>query len=224
MISALLPTRKHIKCAKICGDTIGQLPSARRSGDLPDARPHGAAMGDARDARRWPGQLRFRRRRSPGVHALHRGPPHAPRRGAAWRTWTRTRSISSRTTTRRLTEPVVFPAAFPNLLVNGGTGIAVGMATNMPPHNLGEIIDGICAQIDDPDITHRGVDAATSRAPTFPPAASFCGTRGHQAVFRNRARRGESARHSAGIGGDQGRTRADHHHGDSVQREPRRAR
>ncbi len=58
----------------------------------------------------------------------------------------------------RLTEPTVFPAAFPNLLVNGGTGIAVGMATNMPPHNLGEVIDGICAQIDDPDITIRGLD------------------------------------------------------------------
>src|SRR5690348_7324085 len=41
----------------------------------------------------------------------------------------------------RLTEPTVFPSAFPNLLVNGGTGIAVGMATNIPPHNLGEVID-----------------------------------------------------------------------------------
>ena len=47
------------------------------------------------------------------------------------------------------------PAAFPNLLVNGGTGIAVGMATNIPPHNLGEVIDGICAQIDKPEITTR---------------------------------------------------------------------
>ena len=46
------------------------------------------------------------------------------------------------------TEPTVFPAAFPNLLVNGGTGIAVGMATNIPPHNLGEIVDAICAQVD----------------------------------------------------------------------------
>ena len=55
------------------------------------------------------------------------------------------------------TEPTVFPAAFPNLLVNGGTGIAVGMATNMAPHNLGEIIDGVCAQIDDPDITIKGL-------------------------------------------------------------------
>src|SRR5207249_3277877 len=51
------------------------------------------------------------------------------------------------------TEPTVFPAAFPNLLVNGGTGIAVGMATNIPPHNLSEVIDGVCAQIDNPEIT-----------------------------------------------------------------------
>src|ERR1700744_5038637 len=50
------------------------------------------------------------------------------------------------------TEPIVFPAAFPNLLVNGGTGIAVGMATNMPPHNLVEIVDGIYALIDQPYI------------------------------------------------------------------------
>ena len=50
-------------------------------------------------------------------------------------------------------EPVVLPSAFPNLLVNGGTGIAVGMATNLAPHNLTEVIDGICAQIDKPDIT-----------------------------------------------------------------------
>src|SRR5258706_9443953 len=53
----------------------------------------------------------------------------------------------------RMEEPTVFPAAFPNLLVNGGPGIAVGMATNMAPHNLGEIIDGISAQIDNPQIT-----------------------------------------------------------------------
>ena len=50
-------------------------------------------------------------------------------------------------------EPVVLPSKFPNLLVNGSMGIAVGMATNMPPHNLGEVIDGIIAQIDNPEIT-----------------------------------------------------------------------
>ena len=51
------------------------------------------------------------------------------------------------------TEPVVLPARFPNLLVNGAGGIAVGMATNIPPHNLGEVIDGLLALMDKPDIT-----------------------------------------------------------------------
>ena len=64
-------------------------------------------------------------------------------------------------------EPTVFPAAFPNLLVNGGTGIAVGMATNMPPHNLCEVIDGVCAQIDDPDITIEGLMEHV-KGPDFP--------------------------------------------------------
>ena len=50
-------------------------------------------------------------------------------------------------------EPTVLPARFPNLLVNGAGGIAVGMATNIPPHNLGEVIDACCAMIDNPDIT-----------------------------------------------------------------------
>src|SRR5207237_10388177 len=53
----------------------------------------------------------------------------------------------------RLTEPTVFPSAFPNLLVNGGTGIAVGMATNIPPHNLGEVINAIRARIANPQIS-----------------------------------------------------------------------
>src|SRR5467141_4617432 len=50
-------------------------------------------------------------------------------------------------------EPLVFPAKFPNLLVNGSTGIAVGMATNMPPHNLGEVVDGLILLIDNPNAT-----------------------------------------------------------------------
>lgn len=51
----------------------------------------------------------------------------------------------------RLKEPVVLPARYPNLLVNGSSGIAVGMATNIPPHNLREVIDGMCCLIDNPD-------------------------------------------------------------------------
>ena len=63
----------------------------------------------------------------------------------------------------RLKEPTVLPSRFPNLLVNGSTGIAVGMATNIPPHNLGEVIDGACCLLDNPDagleqlMTHRCV-------------------------------------------------------------------
>src|SRR5208283_4454535 len=72
------------------------------------------------------------------------------------------------------TEPTVFPAAFPNLLVNGGTGIAVGMATNMAPHNLGEIIDGVCAQIDDPNITVKGLMKFV-KGPDFPTGCMVCG-------------------------------------------------
>jgi DNA gyrase subunit A len=82
----------------------------------------------------------------------------------------------------RLTEPVVFPAAFPNLLVNGGTGIAVGMATNIPPHNLGEIIDGICAQIDNPNITIPQLMKLV-KGPDFPTGCMVCGMDGIKQYF-----------------------------------------
>ncbi|MEP6821406.1 MAG: DNA gyrase subunit A, partial [Chthoniobacterales bacterium] len=75
------------------------------------------------------------------------------------------------------TEPKVFPAAFPNLLVNGGTGIAVGMATNIPPHNLGEVIDGVCAQIDDPDIDLDGLMKYV-KGPDFPTGCALLGLAG----------------------------------------------
>jgi DNA gyrase subunit A len=73
-----------------------------------------------------------------------------------------------------LMEPAVLPARLPNLLVNGSTGIAVGMATNIPPHNLGEIIDGIVYLIDHPDCT---IDALCGRVkgPDFPTGGIICG-------------------------------------------------
>ena len=74
-------------------------------------------------------------------------------------------------------EPVVLPAAFPNLLVNGGTGIAVGMATNLAPHNLTEVIDGICAQIDKPDITLAQLGKII-KGPDFPTGCSILGIEG----------------------------------------------
>src|SRR3989440_8581439 len=74
-------------------------------------------------------------------------------------------------------EPTVFPAAFPNLLVNGGTGIAVGMATNIPPHNLTEVVDGICAQIDNPEITLDQLMKYV-KGPDFPTGCAICGVSG----------------------------------------------
>ncbi|MFC7115227.1 DNA gyrase subunit A [Natronoarchaeum sp. GCM10025703] len=74
----------------------------------------------------------------------------------------------------RLTEPEVLPSAFPNLLVNGSSGIAVGMSTNIPPHNLGEVIDATVELIDNPDV---GVDGLMEhiKAPDFPTGANIVG-------------------------------------------------
>jgi DNA gyrase subunit A len=80
-------------------------------------------------------------------------------------------------------EPVVLPAAFPNLLVNGGTGIAVGMATNLAPHNLVEVIDAICAQIDKPDITIAQLMAKHIKGPDFPTGCTLIGTAGIKSYF-----------------------------------------
>ena len=76
-----------------------------------------------------------------------------------------------------LTEPSVMPTKVPNLLVNGGNGIAVGMATNIPTHNLGEVIDGCCAYIDNPDIDTDGLMQYIP-APDFPTGAYIYGIQG----------------------------------------------
>ena len=76
-----------------------------------------------------------------------------------------------------LTEPSVMPTKIPNLLVNGGNGIAVGMATNMPTHNLGEVIDGCCAYIDNPDIDCEGLMKYIP-GPDFPTGAYIYGLQG----------------------------------------------
>ncbi|MCA1840636.1 MAG: DNA gyrase subunit A [Actinomycetota bacterium] len=74
-------------------------------------------------------------------------------------------------------EPVVLPARFPNLLVNGSTGIAVGMATNIPPHNLGEVIDGTVAMLDNPEITSADL-MQIIQGPDFPMGGVILGTSG----------------------------------------------
>ncbi|MFN2589746.1 MAG: DNA gyrase subunit A, partial [Actinomycetota bacterium] len=74
-------------------------------------------------------------------------------------------------------EPVVLPARFPNLLVNGSQGIAVGMATNVPPHNLGEVIDAVIAQVDQPDLSLRDLMKHV-KGPDFPTAGLIIGREG----------------------------------------------
>ncbi len=79
-------------------------------------------------------------------------------------------------------EPVVIPSRFPNILVNGTMGIAVGMATNIPPHNLGEVIDGCVAYIDDNDITVEGL-MKYIKGPDFPTGAAILGNRGIKQAY-----------------------------------------
>lgn len=82
-----------------------------------------------------------------------------------------------------LVEPTVMPTKIPNLLVNGGNGIAVGMATNIPTHNLGEVIDGCCAYIDNPDIDVDGL-MQYIKAPDFPTGAYIYGIQGVRDAYR----------------------------------------
>ena len=81
-----------------------------------------------------------------------------------------------------LLEPSVMPTKIPNLLVNGGNGIAVGMATNIPTHNLGEVIDGCCAYIDNPDIDVDGL-MEHIKAPDFPTGAYIYGLTGVKQAY-----------------------------------------
>src|SRR5213593_746753 len=173
---SLFPGRKHIKCAKICGDTSGNY------------HPHGEAViypTLVHMAQPW--AMRERLVDGKGnFGSVENDPPAAMRYTEARLTHLGALLMSDMEKDtvdfvpnydERLTEPTVFPAAFPNLLVNGGTGIAVGMATNMPPHNLGEFIDGICAQIDDPDITLDELMKHV-KGPDFPTGCAICGMSG----------------------------------------------
>src|SRR5438105_6866931 len=173
---SLFPGSKPYKCAKICGDTSGNY------------HPHGEAViypTLVHMAQPW--AMRETLIEGKGNFGSPEGDPPAAMRytearmthlGAALMTDMEKDTVDfvpNYDETR--TEPTVFPAAFPNLLVNGGTGIAVGMATNIPPHNLSEVSDGICAQIDDPDIT---LDELMKHVkdPDFPTGRAMCGMAG----------------------------------------------
>ena len=82
----------------------------------------------------------------------------------------------------RLKEPNVLPSHFPNILVNGSTGIAVGMATNIPPHNMGEVLDGVCAMVDNPDIDLDGL-MQYIKGSDFPTGGIIMGRSGIRAAY-----------------------------------------
>ena len=138
----LRPDRKHQKSRAAVGDVMGKYHPHGDQRDLRRARPHGPGLLAAVPARRRPRELRLARPQRP-----RRRRCATPRRGSRRSRCscsarsTRTPSTSPPPTTARTTSRSCCRPRFPNLLVNGGGGIAVGMATNIPPHNLGEIID-----------------------------------------------------------------------------------
>ena len=168
------PTQAFKKCARVVGDVIGKY------------HPHG---DQSRFTRRWsrlaqdfsPSAIRWSTARAtsatstatmPGGHALHRGAPDRRRPSSFSRGSTRTRSTSRPNYDGSEDEPVVLPGAFPNLLANGSSGIAVGMATSIPPHNAHELCQAALRLIEKPDTTDRGSGRAASPARTSRPAAS----------------------------------------------------
>jgi DNA gyrase subunit A len=111
-------------------------------------------------------------------------------------------------------EPSVLPCRFPNLLVNGSQGIAVGMATNIPPHNLGEVIDGVRALIDNPDATSTGL-MEHIKGPDFPTGRHHHGPQRHPRGLRHGPRQDHAARPRRDRGGKE-RPLPDRRHGNPV--------
>ncbi len=167
------PSKKHIKCAKIVGETMGNY------------HPHGdQAIYPTLVHMAQPWAMRDTLVEGQGNFGSVEGDPPASMRYTEAR-MTHLGSVLMDDMEKdtvdfvpnyddSTVEPSVFPSSFPNLLVNGGTGIAVGMATNSPPHNLGEVIDGICAQIDQPSITIPEL-MEYIKGPDFPSGCQVCG-------------------------------------------------
>lgn len=170
------PNAGRVKCAKICGDTSGNY------------HPHGESViypTLVRMAQEW--NMRYVLIDKQGNFGSIAGLPPAAMRYTEARLSPYAAMMLEDlkldtvdyvpTYDERHTEPTVLPSKFPNLLVNGATGIAVGMSTEIPPHNLGEICDALVRLIDDPDVT---IDALMEivPGPDFPTGGVICGHRG----------------------------------------------
>jgi DNA gyrase subunit A len=172
----LMPRSKHIKCAKIAGDTSGNY------------HPHGEAViypTLVRMAQSW--NMRARLVDGQGNFGSIDGDPPAAMRYTEARMAEAAAEMMEdlREDTvdyipnydERMEEPTVLPSKFPNLLVNGSQGIAVGMATSLPPHNLREICDGLVKVIDEPHCTLKELMKIV-KGPDFPTGGVICGRSG----------------------------------------------
>lgn len=177
----LLPNRKHSKCAKIVGETMGNY------------HPHGdmAIYPTLVHMAQWWAMREILIEGQGNFGSMDGDPPASMRYTEARLTHLGAilmEDMDKDTVDfvpnydETTTEPTVFPAAFPNLLVNGGTGIAVGMATNIPPHNLSEVVDGVCALIDNPDITIEAL-LGLIKGPDFPTGCTIYGVAGIRQYF-----------------------------------------
>ncbi len=177
----LSPGGKHRKCAKISGDTSG------------DYHPHGETViypTLVRMAQHW--AMRYRLVDGQGNFGSVDGDPPAAMRYTEARLTHASVALMEdldKDTVDLIpnydetkTEPTVFPAKFPNLLCNGSSGIAVGMATNIPPHNFGELISATTLLIDDPAATMEQI-MQVMPAPDFPTGGVICGYRGVKEAF-----------------------------------------
>lgn len=179
---SLSPNKAHLKCARIVGDTMGKY------------HPHGDSSiytTLVNMAQPWTmretlvdGQGNFGSVEGDAAAAMRYTEARLTHMGTAMMTDLDKETVDLQPTydeTRN--EPVVLPAAIPNLLVNGGTGIAVGMATNIPAHNMGEVIDGVCARIDDPQISVERMKEII-KGPDFAGACEIRGYKGIDSYFR----------------------------------------
>jgi DNA gyrase subunit A len=181
--SGLQPNRPTRKCARVVGEVMGNY------------HPHGdAAIYDALVRLAQPFSLRYPLVEGQGYFGSVDGDPPGAMRYTECRL--------SRIATQMLQDidadtvdfvpnydesrrqPSVLPARFPNLLVNGSTGIAVGMATNIAPHNLGEVVDGVVAMIDDPAIDVEGLSRHI-KGPDFPTGGTIVGRSGIREAYRS---------------------------------------
>ncbi len=177
----LSPGSKHRKCAKISGDTSG------------DFHPHGESViypTLVRLAQPW--SMRYRLIDGQGNFGSIDGDPPAAMRYTEARLTHSSMALMEdleKDTVDHIpnydetkTEPTVFPAKFPNLLANGSSGIAVGMATNIAPHNLGELIEATSLVIDNPMVSIDEI-MQVMPAPDFPTGGVICGLRGVKEAF-----------------------------------------